>query len=161
MQGFLIVIAIIAVLFLIANSTAKQEIQREKEINRESGILYKDSTVKYLGGFPTIEGDKNCTLEIKDIYLNLSIEGNSTRVISLSKIKDVRIISKEQLQEKINLGKLIVFGWLSLAMKKDSKTIVNNFLQIEYNNGTEDLSLIFMSDKLETTCRQLRNSINI
>ncbi|MBE6066200.1 MAG: hypothetical protein E7211_00650 [Clostridium lundense] len=155
-MGLVVSIIFFIILYFVVTSTN----EKHQQTLEEHGISYEDSTMKYLGGFPTIEGDKKCTLRIKDVYLHLSIEGNSTRVISLSKIKDVRIISKEQLQEKINLGKLIVFGALALAFK-DKKLAVNNFMQIQYNNGTEDLTLIFTSDKLETTCRRLRSVINI
>lgn len=159
MQGVLIIGLICVVLFFIANSTANQEIQREREINKENGVLYRDSTTKYLGGFPTITSNKKCTLELKDNGLSINIEEYGSRIISLRNISDIRIVSKEQLQEKINLGKLIVFGFYALAFK-DKQIITNDFLQIQYNNGEEDLTLIFTSDKLENTCVRLRNAIS-
>lgn len=160
MDWFLIIILICVVLFLIANSTANQEMQREKQINEQNGTLYKDSTMKYLGGFPTIASNKKCTLELKENSLTINIEEYGNRIISLKNISDIRIISKEQLQKKINLGKLVVFGFYALAFQ-DTKIVTNDFLQIQYNNGNEDLTLIFVSEKLENTCRRLRSAMNI
>lgn len=157
MKELLISIIFFVVLYFIVTSTN----EKHQQTLKEHGILYEDSTMKYLGGFPTVKGNKKCTLRIKDMYLHLYIEGcSNARIINLNKIKDVRIISKEQLQEKINLGKLIIFGWLSLAMERDKKIVVNNFLQITCNNG-EDLTLILTSENLEDTCKQLRNAINM
>lgn len=154
---FTSIIYICLILYYIAIKCNKLEMDKKIE-DRKMGIYHQDKKMKYLGGFPTIEGDKPCSIEVRERELALNID-NSIRLIKYSNIKDARIISKEQLSKEVSLGKFLVFGWLALAMK-DDKLTVKNLLKIDYNNGEETLHLIFTSDMLEYTCTQIRRKLN-
>jgi hypothetical protein len=119
------------------------------------GVLYQEFGAMFLGGFPDVEGGKKVDITLGNLGLSLNIKGYGTKSLSKSKIKNVEIKTNQQIEREIGLGKLMVFGFLSLAMRSN-KTVVKNYVDITYDENGMTRDIILESNSNENLVRQLR-----
>lgn len=128
---------------------------RQSENDKKDGVLFSLGNCLYCGGFYEIEGGKETTITIYDNRVILTILKSSnnfysgySKTLYISNIENIGIKSETQIRSEISLGKMIMFGIFSLAMKND-KTITTNYLVIDYNSGDDITSIILNADSNE------------
>lgn len=108
-------------------------------------------TSKYHGGFRDVSA--------KDTpYINLYIFEGKVRVIihlyrnmikcidfKPDEILNVRYMNERELTESISLGRVVAFGWLGLAMKKQ-KTISKEYVVLRCKYENEEIDVIMGDD---------------
>lgn len=121
------------------------------------------------GGLKDMGFCKSCFIELfKDrIIIKLykednigSIIGSKSLEVMLTNIIDLSLQTEKEIKEKVSLGKILVFGFLSLAMDKKSYTINKEFLVLTFNNNDEKVNLILESKYNDLDTFKLLTEIN-
>lgn len=119
----------------------------------------------YFGGFNDISVKANYSLFLTFEEENLEFMFNKNgdifyKVIKYSDIKKVRFMNEINISKEISLGKMICFGWLSLAMKKEKKNIKEYVvIDVEYNN--DNISIILEDEyNNESLFNEIRSRLN-
>lgn len=76
-----------------------------------------------------------------------SILASKVVVIKMSDILSAELQTETQISEQISLGKLITFGLLSFAMKKNPNEIIREYLVINMKYEDKEISLILKPTK--------------
>jgi hypothetical protein len=143
---------IIAIVFLL-HETAKN-----REENERRGIVFRDISAKYIGGFSDVKGGEKADIGIKKNEIEIIIGGsvfNSNKIIPIDMITNAEIKSESQITREVGLGKMIVFGALAFAMKTDKST-VKNYIVISCDDNGSKRDLIFESMIPEMVVRKIR-----
>ena len=114
--------------------------------DRNNGIIGKVDA-QYFGGFKDICNCNKCYVIRKenDIEFNfLSKNGTNPniKIISNKNIKSCSIMTDIQIQEQVNLGKLLCFGLLAFGMKGNKKEITNEYVVLEVLDNNSLISVI-------------------
>lgn len=132
--------------------------KKEKKL----GILARDGSATYIGGFSNIVGGKKAIIGVKEDFILISIgslaDGN-TKTLPIDMIINAEIKTETQITRDVGLGKMAVFGVLAFAMKKD-KNLVKSYLVIKCKDKEEETNLIFdsvASEKIVNEIRKLKN----
>ena len=107
----------------------------------------------YYGGFRTISNCNECRIYRYKDNTNIVFEvyGNNQRVIKtipVSLIKGCGIINSQQIQEKVTLGKLLVFGLPALAMKGKNNVLTEEFVKIDLQDNDNSIISIILKVKI-------------
>ncbi|MGL4730114.1 MAG: hypothetical protein ACRCW0_00840 [Clostridium sp.] len=119
--------------------------------------IYKD--IKYVGGLGDI--DPNILLICKD-RIRLYYDDYNSEYIDIYKesIKSVKLESKLELKEKVNTGKLLIFGIFALGMKKDSLQEYSRFIRLDIYDNSVDIELyLYDKDNDSNIVRDIKNII--
>ena len=114
----------------------------------------------YLGGHPEISMSCAVSLYIYPESLKIATAGKVLGEIAADNVKNISIEDATNVHRRIGLKRMVLFGPLSLAMKK--KVVEQHaFLTVEWNDGRFDHDTIFRFDNKGAmeTANSIRNSI--
>jgi len=147
---YLIIISIIVIIcasFLFQHKQSKEE-----------GLISTTINNKYFGGFDEFEGGK--TFPLKFFYDRLELYlSKSPKIINMVDINKISIKSDIQIQNDVTLGRLLAVGVLAFGMKK-KRTIVNNYLVINYNDNGTERNIILQTSNNENMVKDVNHIIN-
>ena len=135
-----------------------EAIKFDKE-EKAKGRIFVYTKLEYLGGLPTIAGGKDAMISVYNNHLEILIQGNGKMNVNIEDVVNAEIQSQQSIQSEVSLGNIIFYGAYAFGMR-DSKTVVNNYLVLTYNDNDEKRTLIFQTDKLENIVREIRSLIN-
>lgn len=148
-------IAMFVIAYLLNDSIQKQDIRE--------GVLIRDEFAKYIGGFSDLAGGKDASILIKEDCINIFIGGVADTVkktMPMDIVKNAEIKSEAQISKEVTMGRLLIFGPLAFAMKKE-KNKVKNYLVITCEKEGQEKSFIFESKCAENIVREVRRIKNI
>ncbi|OSA91031.1 UNVERIFIED_ORG: hypothetical protein B2H93_14840 [Clostridium botulinum] len=133
--------------------TNEKEYSSLEEVYLDYGYNYIKPLIetKYIGGIGTISINNNINIDIlkegllflyKD-YGTLSIVDTETNklLIKWSDVTNIYIETQRSIQERVNLGKLFVFGILAFGMKGKQKELNKEYVVLDVKNE-KDFSII-------------------
>lgn len=136
-----VLLAIIVIVYLIWNfSKPDSDILKAKK-----GKLFYNCY--YYGGFDDISVKANNFLSLifNDETLDFTFHKNgnilNVKNIKYKDIVKVKFMNEVNITREVSLGKMICFGWLSLAMKDEKKNI-REYVVIEIKDKEEKLSIV-------------------
>lgn len=103
----------------------------------------------YFGGFDEISVKQTpvgvMVINDKNLQFKFHREGNgdvvANKTVENKDIKNVRFMNETSIVQQISLGKMVCFGWLSLAMKNNKK-VVNEYVVIDILDKGENKSIV-------------------
>lgn len=126
------------------------------------------NTVKHLchyyGGFDDISAKEYnyVDLYVKDdcLYFSFTNKGNEvkSKKINYEDIIKVKFMNEKTISQEVSLGKMICFGWLSLAMRNE-KVKIKEYLVIDSKYKNEEISIV-IDDAYFHTNESLMTIIN-
>lgn len=139
-------IIVIGTIFIIHNENKKNEELYTKVEN-------KSIPCNYYGGFRTVSNCNECKIyRYKDnSNIVFDISGNNQRItktIPVNRIKGCEIINSQQIQEKVALGKLLVFGLPALAMKGKNNVLTEEFVKIDLQDNDASIISVILKVKI-------------
>ncbi|MBP3929414.1 MAG: hypothetical protein J6D47_07615 [Peptostreptococcaceae bacterium] len=155
----IVILFILFIIWMIKVDLPRMEKQQQetKEIYRKQGLEYIGLfSFECIGGFSDIGACKNCYIDLfeEKMTINLykesssgSILASKVVVIKMSDILSAELQTETQISEQISLGKLITFGLLSFAMKKNPNEIIREYLVINMKYEDKEISLILKPTK--------------
>jgi cytochrome oxidase Cu insertion factor (SCO1/SenC/PrrC family) len=152
---WIIGVMILIVAFVFAGIVSTNQDNRDKA---EGVILRTMDSGQYLGGFDDVEGGKKIQCTLYKDKLNIYFVSKYSKNISVSNINNIKIKSDIQMQNDVTLGRLLTVGVLAFGMKK-KKTIVNNYVVLNYDNNGKDENIILQTDKNEDIVREINKLI--
>lgn len=107
----------------------------------------------YYGGFRTVSNCNECRIYGYKDNTNIVFEiyGNNQRItktIPVNRIKGCEIINSQQIQEKVALGKLLVFGLPALAMKGKNNVLTEEFVKIDLQDNDGSIISVILKVKI-------------
>ncbi|GCD10446.1 hypothetical protein [Clostridium tagluense] len=109
---------------------------------KEKGkFLFTDIHTIYIDGLPNVLSGIKVQFQVDKDKFILCEHLRPIKEINKSNLINAEIMSEHQITQRISLGKMIVFGVFSLAMKKD-KIVHINYLVVTYNQDGEERQLI-------------------
>ena len=137
-----VLLAIIVIVYLIWNfsKSGKSELSKATKGKLCYGC-------NYYGGFDDISVKANYLVDLvfndNSLELIFSKKGNIIyqKNIKYNDIVKVKFMNKVNITREVTLGKMICFGWLSLAMKDEKKNI-REYVVIEIKDKEEKLSIV-------------------
>lgn len=158
---------------LIWSALKHKNISKETEIKikrTESNLIYHD-VLDYMGGFDDVIGStyKKCHIYVFNDILRFRLtkiggfDEDIFKDIPYKDVVSVKIVSEKYISEQLSLGKLVCFGLLSLGMKKNSKSKVDEYLVITIKYNNEDISIVldreFNKENMIELLNQIRKQI--
>lgn len=160
------IIGVLVVGFLLA-LTFKAQDDKRKQKELLDGVLFSDNMVKYLGGFSERSAILDRFVHVKlyadKLVVDLTSAYKEIKEIPLQDIIDVESSTDEQISNDISLGRLIVFGWLAVGMKKKTTEIKRCAVITFIDHRVEKertLVLEMFPDKLVSSILNLKQQTN-
>lgn len=170
MEGVIMLFILFVVIVTIGAIKAQKENDEMKEVtNKNKGVIFS-ITAKYIAGIPNRTGGVLCDFNVLNDRLELAVNLKTSGMenafqqefinIYKPQIKDIRIISKEYLSEKVSLGKVVLIGLPLAMLSKNKKQEVVNYLEITYMDEYDiERNLVFSKveglENMTTTLRKL------
>jgi hypothetical protein len=124
-----------------------------KEITEN--IVYTESSLQYMGGFADMEGGKKADLIIYKDKISL-IFARSVKTILIDDLIITEIKSEIQLQNDINLAKILTWGIFALGSTKE---VVKNYILISYNDKIDgERYIVLKSSNNEKIVKLIRET---
>lgn len=166
-MGWIIFLSIWA--FLIWSALHHKNVSEVTEVKIKrigSNLIYHD-VLDYMGGFDDVIGSiyKDCHVYVFDDILRFRLTkmgGFDDDIFKDIYYKDVigaKIVSEKYISEQVSMGKFICFGLLSLGMKKNSTSKVNEYLVITINYNDEEISIVLDREYNKENMIELLNKI--
>ena len=134
--------------------------QNDKIEDKTNGLRFSSTDLIFIGGFPDREGGKRSLINVYNNYIEIFLERNLEKTIFNPNLINCEIISKEQLDKDISIGRVLMFGVIGGLLFKKDKLKVRNFIKLTFKDGNNERNLIFTSEnKIEELTRNIRNSI--
>lgn len=153
---FIILLIVIVLIFFGLKESSKTD----DEYALENGCkLYFRSDFRYIGGIKnkiiTNENSRFCYFICKDDDFMLTNRiGDIITSFKRDDILEVLIENQNEIERKVSLGKVALFGVFALAMPSNKES-VRNFVVIRFKKDNEEISLI-----LEPYSDGLCNNVN-
>lgn len=166
---FIIIIIVLVILILLSNKFKKDD-DIKKEKGKENGILYSSKPInfiRYLGGFPEISANKDMfsNIQIKTDRIFIQIPSKHIeKEILISNVLDAECNTIDQVSKDISLGRMIVFGFWALGMKKTKEKIITCAVITYKDEFDKKRSLVFQMknpDEMIKTILDLKRNINV
>lgn len=156
-MGFILFIVLILGIVIIYAHQAEGngEIRRqsyEKESCQKESVEYVERySFKCLGGFKDMGACESCFIDLFDDRLKIklykksssgSILGSKEVEVKLTDITNLELQNESQIIERVSLGKMVVFGLLSLGMKGKEVEIKRELLVVTFNYQNEVVNLV-------------------
>lgn len=161
--AFILMCLCFFVAYLIIKSCNKPipELERAYE-----GMRGKIDTTRctYLGGFSDVSINNNlCSLlffkdRLKFVFLR-NQEVTVIKEVSKDNIIDVSFVTENYLKDKINMGALLVFGWIGAIALKDKKQMKNEYVLITIKNKDKEQGIVLDGNTVISTSEGLLNLI--
>lgn len=155
-------VGIVAIFIAAGISTQKNQEEFKKQGYKVSvGDLY------YVSGFPDKEGGKVSCIQVHNEKIEIYLENRKYCPFDLEKtilkpdLINCEIISQQQLEKEISLGRVLLLGGVGGLLFKKDKVKVQNFLKITYKDKSDnEKELIFTKDsELEKLTKSIREVI--
>ena len=116
----------------------------------------KSIPCNYYGGFRTVSGCNRCDIYCyKDktkigfkLYKDSQGVQEVIKTIPVNIIKGCEIVNTQQVQEKIALGKMLVFGLPALAMKGNKNILTQEFVKIDIQDNDGSIISVLLKVKI-------------
>lgn len=134
-----------------------------KELDKPLDTNNICSICNYYGGFDDISAKEHnfVDLYVKEecLYFLFNKKGNiKNKSIDYKDITKVKFMNERSISQELSLGKMICFGWLSLAMKNE-KVNMKEYLVIEFKNDN-DINSIILNQAYRSSNEGLMTTIN-
>ncbi|MBN1075971.1 hypothetical protein DVV91_16745 [Clostridium botulinum] len=110
---------------------------------------------KYIGGIKNISINSNVTIKLFKEGISFTyLSGTERRnyMIHSNEIEDISIQTQQSIQEKVSVGKLLVFGILAFGLKGKQKELNKEYLVLNVNKNNENFNVIL-------DCRNIQNGL--
>ena len=160
---WILVIIVILFIWLLKNIfVGKPDSELAKS---RKGKLY--FACRYFGGFDDVSVKRNDVVDVvfNDNYIDFNFhkgwEIQKTKRIDYTDIAKVKFMNETTISQEISIGKMICFGWLSLAMKNEKKHVVE-YVVIDVNYEKEISSIVLLASLNgdERLLNEIKNRIN-
>lgn len=95
---------------------------------------------EYIGGLSNLVAPVSMSIELFPEYLLLKYNDKEIKIDKIN-IKSIEVMTKQQIESQVGLGKLLVFGVLAFGMKK-KKEVIENYLVLKYKDCNEEKNII-------------------
>lgn len=160
-----LIIAIIVVLIMYSDKDMNKEKKEYKDnYYDELDMNDNDYSLEYLGGFKDFSVKNNrCNLIFFEDKIRIVFKQEYTSTgykdIYNSDIIDCHYVTEKYIDEQINLGALICFGWLGAIALKDKKQKTNEYVMVKINHNNEIVGIIINSNDLTIKNEDIINKI--
>lgn len=145
MATFLIIVGAIAIWVIYGVATDDKKMK-----NRMKDTIAIDQG-KYISGFKDIYAGSDVIYEIQKDKLKLFLDNRNNpaiKIIDFKDITDIKLVTKEFVKQKVSLGKFLLFGAFSLAMK-ESVLEYDSYLGIVLNSDEDGMIVVNLKDNLK------------
>lgn len=150
-----IMLYMLAMVILYLNG--RKKVEAKLNYNNREGIVYYEY-IKLIGGIPNILGGRNGELKMTKDNITLEfngVDGMKKYKISKNDFINAEIMSKETIENKVSIGKLLCFGVLAFGMK-NKKQIIDNYVVINHMVENDKKSIVLeLNGGLERSVNQL------
>ena len=159
---FIVLAVIIYVFYKICESGDDSSSKNSSNPTNPTQIPYP---FHYYGGFDDISVKEYGYVDVYLKYDVLNFKFHKKGLEDISKnfkyenVIKVKFMNEISISKEVSLGKMICFGWLSLAMKDEKKNI-KEYLVIDIKNNDETISVILDCAIILGTNQEMFKTIN-
>ena len=158
------VLIVIGVIFIwILKDVLVGKPNSELSKSRKDKLYY---SCNYCGGFDDVSikySNVDVVFNEDDITFNFhkGYDIDITKTINYNDLRKVKFMNETTISQEISLGRMVCFGWLGLAMKKEKKNI-KEYVVIETKHENENISIVLDAafNQNERLLNEIKNRIN-